>query len=355
MLSAGVALALLFAVTIALNGAYRGARLSRAQGRYQAGMQLAAAGRNAEAAENFRAALLYEHDSPEYRYALAESLVALHRFGEAENYLFELRAADPTNGLVNLMLARIAASDHRDAEAIDDYHRAIFGYWPEHEEQNRVAARLELVSILDRDGQSKQALAEILQLADDVPDNDLAMREKVAGMLLAHGSPEHGADIYKAIVTAHPRNAVARQGLGDADYAMGRFQDALVAYHAAVRYGSITPALASRIALLNSILDLDPTLVRLSARQRLARAQELLERALAAAQRCAAVSPDLLAAAQAELAAPPKKRAARDSDGETPVTITLAQTLWKARQAACPNQPDTDQPLAVLMNRMSNQ
>lgn len=339
MVTVAVALVLLMAFTAALNGAYRRTRLSRAEARYREGMKFAAAGRNADAAEDFRAALLYEHDNPRYRFALAQSLVALKRWTEAESYLFELRTSDPTNGPLNLMLARIAEADGRYTEAIGDYHRAIFGYWPEHPEENRVSTRLELIGILDRLGQSNAALAELLSLADEVPDTDIATRQKVAEMLLAHGSPQHAAEIYKAIVTAHPRDAAARQGLGETEFAGGDFASALSAFHAAVRYGSITPYLAARIALLNSILALDPTQLRLGARQRLERAHELVTRAQAAAARCSPLP-------QAE--EPPK-------GADAAQLIALAQAIWRARMAACPQQPEPDQPLAILMKRMPNQ
>jgi tetratricopeptide (TPR) repeat protein len=335
----GTALVLLAATTAALNGAYRRTRLSRAEARYRAGMALASAGRHADAADDFRVAMLYEHDDPRYRLALAQSLVALKRWNEAGNYLFELRAADPTSAPLNLMQARIAAALGHDQEAIEDYHRAIFGYWPEQPVENRVSARLELIRMLDRLGEPKAALAELLEVADEVPEADLATRRRVAAMLLAHGSPQHAAEVYRAIVTAYPRDAAAREGFGETEFARGDFAGALAAFHAAVRYGSITPALAGRIALLNSILELDPTPLRLGARQRLARARALLARAQAAAGRCRAL--------------PAAPAAARGADAAE--TIALAQAIWKARMAACPRQPEPDQPLAILMNRMPNQ
>jgi enoyl-CoA hydratase/carnithine racemase len=132
---------------------------------------------------------------------------------------------------------------------------------------------------------------------------------------------------------------------------MGDFVGARRAFDAAVRYGSITPALAQRIAFINSVLDLDPTLLRLTAKQRFERAHELLSRTLAAAQQCAAVPPDAIRKAQAAL----PEFARRMRNGETAEMLTMAQSLWRARAAACPHLPATDQPLAVLMNRMRNQ
>jgi tetratricopeptide (TPR) repeat protein len=332
------ALVLLVVITAVLNGAYRRTRLSRAEARYRAGSQLASEGRNVDAAEDFRVAMLYEHDNPRYRLALAQSLIALKRWNEAESYLLELRNADPTNGPLNLMLAHISAADGRNSETIEDYHRAIFGYWPDHPDENRVTARLELVAILDRLGQPKPALAELLQLADEVPETDVATRRTVAQMLLAHGAPQQAADIYRAMVARHPHDAVAQEGLAETEFARGDFAAALAADHAAVRYGSITPALAARIALLNSILALDPTQLRLSVRQRHERARELLLRAQAAAGRCSALPAE---------EAPPH-------DADAAQLIALAQAVWKARWAACPQQPEPDQPLAILMSRMPN-
>ena len=351
MVSVAAALVALLAVTVLLDRAYRAARLSRAQGRYQEGLKLAAQRRDAEAAEDFRAALIYAHDDPKYKFALAQSLVALKRYGEAENYLLELRAADPTNGPVNLMLARIAGAAGRYEEATDDYHRAIFGYWPEQAGLNRTTARLELIGLYDREHQPKQALAELLQLAADLPDSDVLSRLRVSDMLLARGAPEHAEDLYRAILASHPHDKAAWQGLGEVQFAAGDFTAARHSFDAAVRYGSITPALAERIAFVNSILDLDPTLLRLTARQRFERARELLGRTLAAAGRCAGIPPDLDTQAQTLLAEAER----RLRNGETAEMLTLAQSLWKARMAACPRQPETDRPLAVLMRRMVNQ
>ncbi len=347
--SVAAALVLLFAATTLLTHAWRAERAGRAQAKYQAGLALAAQGRNAEAAQDFREALAYGRDDAAYRIALAQSLMALQHYGEAENYLNDLRIADPASGSVNLMLARIAAAEGRDGEAADDYHRAIFGYWPERPEQNRMAARVELIGILDRDAKPKEALAELLQLAGEAPDEPARLR--VASMLLEHGSPDHAAELYRAVLAAHPRDATAEQGLGEAYFAMGEFAAARRAFDAAVRYGSITPALARRIAFLNSILDLDPTLLRLTARQRFARARELLGRTLAAAQQCAAVPPDGIQKAHTVLA----ESARRMQNGETAEMLTLAQSLWKARAEDCPRLAAADQPLAVLMNRMRNQ
>ena len=102
LLMVAAVLGLLMAFTAVLDSAYRRTQLSRAEARYREGMELASAGRHAGAAEDFRVALLYEPDDPRFpNQRPAESHAGPHR-----------------------------RADGRNNEAIDDYHRAIFGYWP---------------------------------------------------------------------------------------------------------------------------------------------------------------------------------------------------------------------------------
>lgn len=77
-------LALLMVVTVLLSRAYVHTRISRAEALYDEGIRLAGRGHSAEAAENFRAALVYEHNNEKYRMALARSLMELGRLDEAE-------------------------------------------------------------------------------------------------------------------------------------------------------------------------------------------------------------------------------------------------------------------------------
>src|SRR5690348_5680751 len=176
ILSVAAGLVLLFAFTTVLNSGYRATRQNRAEAHYQAGSTLAAAGRNADAVEEFRAALLYVHNDPRSRLGLARSLIAQGRWGEAESHLSELAEDDPTSGPINLMLARIVVRNRREPEAVTFYQHAVYGLWPDHPAENRTAARFELVALLERNGQEKQVLAELLDLADESPEADYESR-----------------------------------------------------------------------------------------------------------------------------------------------------------------------------------
>ncbi len=347
----GAALIVLFILISLLSSAYHGTRRSRAEDRYRAGVQLTDAGKNAQAAEDFRAALVYEHDDPKYRFALAKALINLGEWEEADNYLRELEQRDPTNGPINEMLARLATRAGRYTEAIDDYNRAIYGYWPENPDENRVETRLELIQLLDQQGMQRQVLAELLALAGEVPDSDLATRRKVAAMLLQHHSPQHAAETYRAILATHPRDAASEQGLGEASFEMGDYLAARNAFRAAVRNGANDPALAQRLALSEGILNLDPTLVRLTAGQRNQRSKDVLRRALAAAGSCSTPPADLSASARKILSAKPKVA----SDDEMDAALSLAQRLWNLRLSACPQIPVNDQALAAVMSELERQ
>jgi predicted Zn-dependent protease len=347
----GVALIVLFSLITLLSRAYHDTRRSRAEDRYRHGVQEAEKGRNVQAADDFRAALVYEHDDPKYRFALAKALISLGRWEEADSHLMELQQRDPTNGPINQMLARLAVRAGRYNEAIDEYNRAIYGYWPENADQNRIATRFELIQVLDQQGMQKQVLAELLALAGEVPDSDLATRREIASMLLSHHSPQHAAEMYRSILSTHPHEPVSEQGLGEAEFELGDYAAARNAFRAAEHNGASDPEIAQRLALSEAILNLDPTLVRLSASQRRYRSQELLRRTLAAANACTTPPPDLSASAQQLLSAKPKRR----GDDEIAATLTLAEDLWTLRQTACAQKPETDQALAAVMAEIEKQ
>jgi tetratricopeptide (TPR) repeat protein len=350
-LPVAVVLVILFSVTAAMNGAYHATRQSRAEALYRSGLGLAGAGKNAEAVEEFRAALTYVHNDTRYRMALARSLIDLGRWGEAESYLSELREDDPTSGPINLMLARIAVRDRRDPDAVTYFQRAIYGLWPDHPAENRTAVRFELVGLLEREGQEKQVLAELLDLADEAPDTDYAARQHIGELLLAHGSPQHADDLFQGILDNKPDDAAAEKGHADASFTLGNYLEALRAYREAETRGIKDPALAQRIAACEAVIRLDPTLVRLSAGQRFKRAQDLVRLTMQSAQACGQLAPDLATTAQTAA----DENATRRHDGDTLTMLSVAEQLWKARQDLCGTSAQPDPPLAAVMAKLQKQ
>lgn len=352
LITVAAVLVSLFTFTTLLTSTYRSARRSRAQARYERGMQLGSKGKNEQASGEFRAALAFAHDEPRYRLALVRSLMALGRWKEAESNLNELRVLDPTNGLINLLLARLAARDGRTNEAVTLYQRAIYGYWPEQADQNRIATRFELVDLLRRTHQQQQAVAQLLELSAEIPDTDAASHDRVGRLLLANSSPQHAAETFRSVVAAQPNDAAALEGLGEAEFALRDYPAARNAFRGAARNGAGSPDLAHRIDVCDSILELDPTRVRLSSAERFERARELVRRAAGSLRECSTVPPALDQPIQE---ATGKKRHPRRHEGDTVELIALAQQVWKARQDACPAQSMPDEALAAVMARIQAQ
>lgn len=351
ILTVGVVALSLFGLITVLDHTYHTTRHGRAEDRYRDGMKLAMSGKLGNAVEDFRAALVYEHDDPKYRFALAKALIGLGEREEAESHLQELLQRDPIDGPINLMLARLAESDGRDDEAMDDYNRAIYGRWPDKPEDNRISARLELVGVLEHHSREPEVLAELLALIGELPVNETATRRKVASLLLAHHSAQHAADTYRSILGSAPRDALAERGLGDAEFAMGDFVAARRAYLAARRYGATDAAIDRRIDVCDTILALDPSLVRLTANQRRDRAKELLSRTLAAASACTSVPTDVGIQAQQLLL----RKATRGAPDDVASILAVAERLWEFHQDRCPKGPHSEEAIAAVMAKITKQ
>jgi tetratricopeptide (TPR) repeat protein len=246
------------------------------------------------------------------------------------------------------MLARIAARERRFPDAEAWYHRAIYGLWPAGGAGSRTEARFELVQFLAGAGQRKQVMAELVALAADAPD-DPDTRKRIAALLLDNGAPGQAAEMYRGVAAENSRDPVAWSGLGEAEFAEGRFREAQAAFRRALRLDPNDQNVLRRLAETSQIAALDPALVRLSARERYSRARELLARTLASLERCAAAPPTSAAAEGARKLLASKTR----REGDVPQVIALAEQLWDERESACLGLPETDQALATIMSRLA--
>jgi tetratricopeptide (TPR) repeat protein len=347
-----VALAGLFVTTGSFAGIYRRERLHRAETHYGNGEQLARAGRAAAAAEEYRAALTFSPNDGRYRLALARSLMRLGRLDEAESHLIGLHDNDPDNALVELLLARIAAKEGRVEQAVAEYHQALYGLWPEEPAKNRMQAGFELVELLARTGQARQAAAELMVLADEAPD-DAAAQERIGRLLLSYGSPLQATEIFTHVAQRNPRNAAAADGAGDALFAQGNYAAAEIWFRRAQRLDPANAEARERLAECGEILALDPTLVRLSAPQRYARSRALVEKTQQSLQTCSAnrtVSADtqaLIASATDFL------KVRRKREGDTPAGIELAERIWSARKQTCGQPPAEEEPLDLTLAKVN--
>jgi tetratricopeptide (TPR) repeat protein len=344
-------LAILFGLTDSLNKFYRGERGRRAEAHYRSGEALARAGKQAEAVEEYHAALTFAKNNGRYELALAMSLMELGRLDEAVSHLTELHDSDPNNAEIDLLLARIEAKQGRTEDAVASYHQAIYGLWPDDPKQNRLQARFEVADLLARTGQSRQMLAEVLALGDEAPD-DSATLDRIGELLLRQNSAEHAAEIFARALKVNPRDPAATLGAARADFLRGNY---VLAANRARRAARLDPGNAQAQQLADEcaeILSLDPTLVSLSAMQRYDRSRTLVERTQAALESClGAREPD--ADTQALEAAAHDFLAHKRREGDTPAGISLAGRIWAVRQQLCGRAPASDEALELVMEKVA--
>jgi tetratricopeptide (TPR) repeat protein len=328
-------LAGLFVVTGSYAGVYRAARLQRAETHYRKGEQLAREKRAAEAAEEYRAALMFSPNDSRYRLALARALINAGRLEEAEAHLISLHDTDPDNALIELLLARVAARQGRVEQAVAQYHQAIYGLWPDDPVGNRLQARFELISLLGQTGQPRQALAEVLVLANEAPD-ETATQERIANLLLRYGSVQRAGDVFTRVAQKEPGNLAAILGAGEAAFAQGNYPAAANWFRRALRLDGANAEARARLQEADEIDTLDPTRVSLSGAARFERSRVLVEKTLAAIETClqgrpASAGMQQLAANAHQLLQSSRKH----REGDTLKAIALAEQLWEARKQAC--------------------
>lgn len=352
-----LALILLFVGTGFLARSYRGQRQERAEHHFEEGQRLQAQGHEVAALAQYRAALSIAGADRRYELALTLVLVDLGRLQEAQSHLQELLTQDPTNGQLNLTMARIAAAEEQTDDAITYYHRAIYGLWPDEPLDRRVKARFELVDYLSRNGMRQQLLPALAQLQSDLPDDpDLQMR--VAGMFADAAAPRQAADLYRQVIKARPRDGAAYAGLGTAQFAMGDYVAAQATLRRAVALKAGNGDVTAHLSWVDEYLRLDPTRDRLSGAERYRRSRHLVELALAAVDECLRTTQTEAPADLVQLADHANEilmahpRIAQRDDA-TDAAMSTAEQLWSRRQAMCPAPPGTGTPLAALLARLS--
>lgn len=332
---------------------YQRERIARAEAYFDQGQALVSQGHDDAAIEEYRNALSILRDNRPYRMAIAQALFKLGRYPEAAIYFRELLRDDPASAVPNLMLARIAATEGQTEQAVDAYHRAIFGYWPSEAESNRQKTRWELVNLLARSGKNdNQVLAELLELASE-PNNDLPAKKKIGHMLLRYGSAAQSASVFRDVLRAAPRDGEAYAGLGEAELALGNYRDAQTAFRRALRANPEDDATERRLETVDETLALDPTARNLSTAGRYSRSKKLVARAVAAIGPCVPkdqTPPPALDEARKALTG--RIRASAYADAAE-ANITLAEQLWSTRSTLCGSQVPQDEALSRVLAHLS--
>lgn len=308
------------------------------------GDQLAAAGDPERAVAQYRAALQLSRDDAHAGRAVALTLLRLGRLSEAESYLADLLRHAPTDGELNRGIARINAARGRDADARAAYQRAIYGEWPGDGVEARTQTRFELVEYLARTGGSHDVLPELLRLRSELPTGRTAIARQAADLLAANGAHELAIETLRSALLTAPRDVDLLGQLADTQLAAGRTSEARTTLQRAVAIEGRRD-LADRLALVDRVLSLDPTLPQLGIVARTRRAQLLLSAVLRQTAACAADAPALRRAAQQAL--PRRTTDARHAERQ----LELAARLWTA-SSACRGESVEARAIGQVLDRV---
>jgi tetratricopeptide (TPR) repeat protein len=280
-----------FAFTAALTKFHRQQQSAIAARWTHRGEEALAAGRAADAVEDFRSALNYSRDDASLRLRLARALAATDRRAEARGYLLTLWEDAPGDGPVNLELGRLAVRDGDLQEATRYYHAAIEGAWDQDAERRRRASRIELGQLLVRAGDTTRARPELLALEGDLPD-DADGQRRIAELLASAGMASESLAAFKHVLAEHPRDVTALAGAGRAAFALHDYTAAASYLGGAIEQGETAPDVSRDQETAAMILQLDPYRRGLTRAERIRRAAAAYTVALERLTACARAQAD---------------------------------------------------------------
>ncbi len=328
-----VALAGLLLFDTALAKVDMGQRKSYAAREFATGEQLLAQGKLELATDHLRTATTLDGDNSAYATALAQASLAGGRPSAAEQILIPLLERIPTDGAANLALARVLVKEGRLEEAKSYYHRAIYGLWPGGADENRTAARFELIDILARTNAKQELLSELLPIQDDSADG-AAQRKRIAHLFVLAGSPSRAVTIYRDVLHRDSHDADAYVGLADAALSLGDFATARADLLAAQKLlPEDSSSIGARISLADSASALDPTQRGLSLAEQARRSRNILQMTLKSARSCLGAQEPQVAAAldSAGMLVSPAAGQAQSIEQN----LSVAEQLWGLRRTRC--------------------
>ncbi len=243
---------------------------------------------NPEAAVlDFRTALFHAGDNPVYQLRLAQALVDSNRLAEARSYLLRLWETHPADGEVNLELARVAMREGNIPEVIDYDHNAIDGVWQNNSEELRRRLRQQLCEYLIEKGRRTEALAELMALSSQTPDN-AQLRAQVAGLFLKAQDYDIALGEFRRSLRLDHRQPEAWAGAGEAAFQMGNYRAARKYLSRALSQNPRDKDAAQFLNTANWVLQMDPFDRRVPAAERRRRVMAAFEAAANRLTTCAA-------------------------------------------------------------------
>ena len=214
-----------FLVTRAIASSNREMTLRDAAEWFRRGQQAMETGHVDEAIDSLRRATVRDRGDKRYVLTLAQALALKHDQEGARVLLMTLRESEPEDRDINLQLARLAAARQDVTEALRFYHNALYAPWPNEMVGARRAVRIELARFLLGHRQAGRAVAELLALGADMPD-ELALHLEMAQLFADAGDQPHALDQFQRALRQDPDNRAAIAGAGLAAFSVGDYAGA---------------------------------------------------------------------------------------------------------------------------------
>ena len=273
-----LALAALLIVTGLVSGAYHDKREALGQEWYARGESDLKLGRIDRAIVDFRTALVYTRANDLSELSLAQALVAAKHYQEAKGYLTSLWEREPGNAQVNLELGRLGAIDANKEEALRYYHNALYDDWGSQDPaQARRVVRLEVYQFLMKQGDRRQAQAELVAMAALLPP-DPRLYTQAGQLFLEVGDYGRAANYFQDSLRFGAGEAT-EEGLGEAEYLQGHYREAIPPLERALRDKPGDPRLTQMRDQAYLIVETDPFDSSLTPEQRARRAVRAFEQA----------------------------------------------------------------------------
>jgi tetratricopeptide (TPR) repeat protein len=218
--------ALLAVLTNYLYQSYASHQITLANRWLQRGEQAMKDGKPVAAIDALRSALAYSPTARSTEIKLAEALASAGRTQEATAYFNALLETEQGNGLINLQLARLAAQQGNESQAIDDYQRAIYGSWEGDGYVRRREVRFELIKYLISRHHLDRARSELLVASGNAPADDISVQLEIAQSMEQANDPSDAYHLYQKLLHHHPSLQEALEGAGRTAFQMGHYLEA---------------------------------------------------------------------------------------------------------------------------------
>jgi len=171
-------------------------------------------------------ALAYAPNDRSTTIKLAEALASAGRTQEATVYFNALLESQQGSGVINLQLARLAARQGNQSQAIEDFQKAIYGNWEGDGYVRRREVRFELINYLIAHHLLDQARSELLVASGNAPANDISVQLEIARNMELAQDPSDAFHLYRTILHLHPSLREALDGAGRTAFQLGRYLEA---------------------------------------------------------------------------------------------------------------------------------